>query len=87
MVGTTFRAPPAQDKRGWEELRRLLDEGERFMPCPSVEEYEEMTVEGRRRRIRAMQDAEWHREKTKRITILKNEENSIIDVISRRGLK
>lgn len=87
LVGTTFRAPPAHDKRGWEEVRRLLDEGERFMPCPSVEEYEEMTVEGQRRRIRVMQDAEWQREKTSQIMMLKNGENPTIDVNSRRGSK
>lgn len=57
------------------------------MPCPSVEEYEEMTVLGQRQRIRAIQDAEWKGEKMNQITMLKNGGNSTIDVISRRGLK
>lgn len=69
LVGTTFRAPSGDDKRGWEEVRRLLDHGEKFLPCPSVEEYEEMTAEGQRLRIREMQGVEWQREKMNRITL------------------
>lgn len=83
LVGTAFRAPPAHDKRGWEEVRRLLDHGEKFLPCPSVEEYEEMTAEGQRLRIRAMQDVEWQREKMNRITLLKNGESATIVETSR----
>lgn len=78
LVGTAFRAPPAHDKRGWEEVRRLLDHGEMFLPCPSVEEYEEMTAEGQRLRIREMQGVEWQREKMNRITLLKNGESATI---------
>lgn len=78
LVGTTFRAPSGGDKRGWEEVKRLLDHGEKFLPCPSVEEYEEMTAEGQRLRIREMQGVEWQREKMNRITLLKNGESATI---------
>jgi len=88
LVGTTFRAPTANDRKGWQEVRRLLDQGERFLPCPSVEEYEEMTLEGQRLRIRAMQDEEWQREKTDRITILTNTSRESATLIENsRGLE
>lgn len=69
-VGTAFRAPAADDTKAWQEIERLLSEGERFLPCPSVEEYEEMLIEGRRMMLREMQAEEWQKEKRRRIESL-----------------
>lgn len=72
LVGTTFEAPPHKDSKGWQIVAQKLDAGERFLPCPSQAQHEELMAEGRRMMERKARRAEWEMERSRRIAALKS---------------
>ena len=70
-VGGTFRPCAKDDDKGWERIREMLEDGERFSYCMSMEELEEVIKEGRRLKERVEDRDTWTEEKNRRIRELK----------------
>lgn len=70
-VGGTFRAPKKHDRKGWERVQWMLDDGEKFSFCLTPDEETEVIEEARRLRAKDPElsiDA-WLVEKRKRIDL------------------
>lgn len=70
-VGSTFRAPRKADAKGWRQVQKMIDGGEKFSYCVTPKEEQELVKEGARLRHREMIDTEWRSEKQRRIGALK----------------
>ncbi|KDQ60334.1 hypothetical protein JAAARDRAFT_77439 [Jaapia argillacea MUCL 33604] len=70
-VGPTFKAPKMDDDKGWVQVRKMLDEGEEFSYCVTVEEENEAKLEAGRFLARQKNADRWEVEKRRRAEALK----------------
>ncbi|KAI0070536.1 hypothetical protein K474DRAFT_1713262 [Panus rudis PR-1116 ss-1] len=71
-VGGTFRAPAKKDAKGWEQVKKMLDDGHEFSYCMAREQQVEAYREGERLRGREQAEEAWKAEKALRIQILQD---------------
>ena len=71
IVGSKFEAPPVKDEKAWKEIQRLLDDGEEFSSCPSVEGNLELLREGSRVFCRGNDGGRWAEERSRRVMEIK----------------
>ena len=70
-VGSTFRGPGRNDKKGWEKVQSLLEKGEQFSYCVTPDEEKELVMEAARREQRRSMDTAWRIERQCMIDTLK----------------
>lgn len=69
-VGDTFRVPAGDDEKAWAAVRTMLDEGEKFSYCVTVDEEEELRLEATRVKDRERGKEDWGMEKRRRLEAL-----------------
>jgi hypothetical protein len=70
-VGSTFRAPPVKDNRGWAKVEELLKGGEMFSYCLTREGEKELMTEAEVEKARVKNASAWEEMKARRIAELK----------------
>ncbi|KAI0065270.1 hypothetical protein BV25DRAFT_156402 [Artomyces pyxidatus] len=69
-VGDTFRIPKVKDDKAWQNVKRMVNEGEAFSYCMTPDEENELIREVARVRDRAKGNENWAQEKRRRLEFL-----------------